>query len=181
MWGCCFRGLHYLLSVVKGSVSSAPSCWAVLTHGHSPDNEKASKLLRHLIFARHVDEWHSRDSIEPDLASRQNLNCPLTYCVWSGVFFFFFFFFSCVCIKPRSIVEDINAILAFFLLPLLPPQLKKWEFCLTLIGCIELGKMLIRKWKGGGSSSVCNIISALPCECLGNKQSVGGGSVQRWI
>lgn len=70
---CCFQVLQYCHRVVKGSVSSAPSCLLLLTQGDSPGNECCNKLLRHLIFARLVNGWLSGDLIDPDLAARRAL------------------------------------------------------------------------------------------------------------
>lgn len=100
-----------------------PSCLALLTQGDSLGNEYCNKLLRHLIFARQVDGWHSRDLIERDLPARREL-AVLSLTVsgegWFVFLLFFFFFYICVCTRNRSIAKDVNAILAFFFIPHYP-------------------------------------------------------------
>lgn len=143
------------------------------------------------FFTGPVDGWHSRDFIEPDLAARQEVAVlsPIVsreeYFVFVGFLFLYiyiyFFFASVYAFKRDQLRGTLMPSLDFFLSPITPPRLLKREFCLTLISCGEACKKLIRKSKRGGSSSICNIISTLLCECLGNKQSVGRISVQRWI
>lgn len=163
---CCWhRGIHRVMSVATNS--------SVIS-----------------FFALPVDGWLSRDSIELDLAARRTLTVLSP--IMSGVFFLY----SCMHLYVKQMNErDISAYLDqnrsitrtllpslhfFFISPITPPWLLKWEFCLTLISCGEVCKKLIRKSKRAGRSSICNIISVLVCKCLRNKQSMGKNLVQRW-